>query len=508
MKKLPWAALALVASSMAVNLVFTGCGSETSVDETADAGDTDGSTNPNGDGSTNPNDDGSTNGDAGTLNDGSVDPRVDAATCVGNGTACTSSAQCCSANCNATTGKCEAPTTLCKAPAESCTTANECCTFTCFGGKCGDKLCTSDNQACTVNTECCSGTCTNNVCAPLNTACKTSGNTCANNTDCCSKLCNNGVCSQAVSFCVQSGDVCSTDFECCGGACTKAAGATLGKCGAVTAPGVPGCQAAGEVCTPSMVGDDNCGGSCCSRSCAPFGAAAGFTVCQPSSGCRPTGELCRTDSDCCGAAGTPNVKGPVVCSKTAGSQFGKCDNGGACREPGSICKPGDYSCNAENNCCEKPGYDSNYCNSNPENCCRRDALGVPRCIVDPGLDCTQGPPAMGTECATSADCCGNPCIDNKCGGTCVAKGGACTSTADCCVGLPCVIPPGSTDGICGGVLVTTDAGTTAQDAGTSPDSGVTTFPDGGVCALYGQTCTDSAECCAGVPCTSGRCRFP
>ena len=102
MKKLPWAALALVASSMAMNLVFTGCGSETSVEDAGDSGaGTDGSIDPNADGSANG--DGSTNpnGDAGITSDGSTDPRVDAAACVVVGSACTSSAQCCSANCNA-----------------------------------------------------------------------------------------------------------------------------------------------------------------------------------------------------------------------------------------------------------------------------------------------------------------------------------------------------------------------------------------------------------------------
>lgn len=520
MKKLPWAALALVASSMAANLVFTGCGSETSVEDAGDSGlGSDGNTvDPNADGSANT-DGSSTPSDAGVTSDGSTDPRVDAAACVVVGTACTSSAQCCSANCNATTQKCDVPQTLCKSPNDSCATANECCTFTCFGGKCGDKLCTSDNGACQVNTECCSGTCTNGSCAPLNATCRTSGNTCNTNGDCCSKLCNNGVCSQAVSFCVQSGDVCSTDFECCGGSCLKAQGASLGKCQTISAPGVPGCQAAGEVCLAGVATDGGvppCGGSCCSRSCAPFGAAQGFNVCQPSSGCRPTGELCRDDSDCCGSAGSPLVNGPVSCSKVAGSAFGRCNNGGSCREPGSICKPGDYSCNAENNCCEPPDFvqepGANNCNNAPEKCCRRDALGIPRCVVRSVVDCTNAPPAAGSTCATSADCCGNPCIDNKCGGTCVAKGGACTSTADCCVGLPCVIPPGSTDGICGGVLVQTDAGVVASpDAGSgnnNPDSGVATNPDGGVCALYGQTCAADGDCCAGVPCTTGRCRFP
>jgi hypothetical protein len=28
------------------------------------------------------------------------------------------------------------------------------------------------------------------------------------------------------------------------------------------------------------------------------------------------------------------------------------------------------------------------------------------------------------------------------------------------------------------------------------------------CALYGQTCSDNGDCCDGVPCTAGRCRYP
>ena len=27
-------------------------------------------------------------------------------------------------------------------------------------------------------------------------------------------------------------------------------------------------------------------------------------------------------------------------------------------------------------------------------------------------------------------------------------------------------------------------------------------------ALYGQTCSTSGQCCNGVPCTSGTCRYP
>jgi hypothetical protein len=288
---------------------------------------------------------------------------------------------------------------------------------------------------------------------------------------------------------------------------------------------------AGVVCGGSADGGAGDGGSlpcdqnCCSRSCGYFGASNGFRVCQPPSGCKPTGEVCRVDSDCCGWSGAPPpVDGPVTCSKAAPTdEYGQCNNGGACREPGSICKPGDGdSCSAENNCCEHDGLPNNYCNNNPENCCNKDALGIPRCLIQP-VDCTGTdggtPPGEGAVCATSADCCGNPCIGNKCtpSGFCVPKGNTCTNSADCCPGVACVQAPGSSVGVCGGTLLpdggVTDAGPPptggpdgGSDAGSSGGGG--NLPDGGTCALYGQLCTGSSDCCNAVPCTTGRCRFP
>ena len=66
-----------------------------------------------------------------------------------------------------------------------------------------------------------------------------------------------------------------------------------------------------------------------------------------------------------------------------------------------------------------------------------------------------------------------------CGTSCVQAGGACTTTTDCCSGLPCNIPTGSTEGVCG------------MDQG---------------CADYGQSCTTSEDCCNGLPCSEGICQ--
>lgn len=504
MKRLPWIAFALVCASFGA-CVFAGCGSDsTAIDEGADASD-----------------EGTTGDDASADVSTDAIGRPDAASCSTSGSSCTSAIDCCSANCIAFTdggaGKfCGTPLGACKLPGAGCTANNECCTVSCVNNSCSNKQCVADNGPCGVNGDCCGGRCTGNVCTPLNTTCKTSGNPCSGNTQCCSGFCNGGLCNSAPSFCVQNGDICSTNAECCGGACTKPAGSNVGTCGVAPAGGATGCDTTGVVCTPaSTVGPDGgaCGGNCCSRSCLPY-AATGFNICQPPNGCKPTGEVCRADSDCCGWAGAADagiqVNGPVTCEKASPAQeFGRCNNGGACREPGSICGQVNdgTSCNAENGCCDPIGYPSNYCQSGATrgNCCGKDALGIPRCLVAP-IECDGGVKTAGDGgiiCATSADCCGNPCVNNRCSnpGSCIPKDGVCTSNADCCPGLPCTIPPGESKGVCGGTI-TSDGGVAEGGADAS------TLPDGGNCALYGQICTVMADCCNAVPCISGRCRFP
>src|SRR5262249_33652738 len=254
---------------------------------------------------------------------------------------------------------------------------------------------TSDHQPCTSGAQCCGGKCADQgdgggqTCVPLNT-CRTTGNSCTTHAECCSRLCRNGTCSEG-SFCTQTGNACATDFECCGGLCNKAQGATLGLCRTPSAPGTTGCAVAGEVCGVGATSDGGvvrndagvpaCGGECCSRACAPY--RGGVLVCQPPSGCRPTGEVCRTDSDCCGFGGIQGQTGVGNCSKSnASDPVGRCDNGNACRPAGAICKLKVMSCNAENNCC------AGNVNQNPW-VCTQDLLGIPRCTMK-GEACTDG----------------------------------------------------------------------------------------------------------------------
>ncbi len=397
-RRITW--LGLAASSLLAFAIVHGCGSDSEDTTTKkDAG------NDSAQG-------GTAGGSAGTGNGGTagVSPN-----CSPVGTTCAANSDCCTANCDPTLNACANPVGSCGGPGSACTVATECCTLVCSGGQCGSNLCTSDAQACTSDAECCSGTCGgtdagSSTCTPLNSSCKTAGNSCGANTDCCSKLCKNGNCAIQSSFCSQTGDLCGADAECCTGICNKASGSTVGTCKQPDAPGTTGCLIAGEVCGAGANGDGGtavtdagvpvCGGECCSRSCAPYGPT-GVLVCQPPSGCHPTGEVCVTDSDCCGAPGVPGGNGSVKCSKSAGEPTGRCDNGQACRPAGAVCKLATTSCNAENNCC------AGNVNQDPR-CASRissGSLAAPESAIAPKRDRKQVSPVPRARIAAACPAC-------------------------------------------------------------------------------------------------------
>lgn len=515
------ATLIALGAASAVVALFAGCGSQEGIviDEDASADGlppvVDGGSPPQPDAADSGVADGARDGAAeggrdATVVDGS---RADSAVCTPTGGACATSVDCCTANCDMATSLCAPSVGACKGPGEACATGLECCTSACNGGVCDARACVADGLSCAMNSDCCGANCQpdplgGGKCEPLNPGCRTAGNPCAADTECCSSFCNGGVCSARPSFCTQVGDACARNTDCCSGTCTIAGGATLGVCGAVpSVPGSPNCAPAGTLCFEAST---TCGGSCCSRKCAVY-APSGRSICQPASGCRPTGEICVSNADCCGSATLPDgTLSEVTCARRNPSDpVGKCDNGKRCSPAGSICKLATTSCNATDRCC------SGTVQQNPLRC-QQDALGVPRCLTAP-IDCAGGPPPAGTACASSADCCGNPCTPSPTGGfvcgdpgSCVPVAGACTTHADCCPGTPCVFAPGSSSGACGGVILpdggvgpTPDSGTPGADAG-GADGG--TPPPG--CALYGQSCAVTSDCCDGVPCTSGRCRTP
>ena len=193
-----------------------------------------------------------------------------------------------------------------------------------------------------------------------------------------------------------------------------------------------------------MVGEP-CGenSECCSYACRDDGA--GLDTCQYLGGCRPYGELCRKDSDCCNDAVNG---GPGVCEiSNTETGVGRCGNPGGCAPAGEVCVGG------SNECC--PG------NPDGQEFCLPTAIGVDRCLVSgqcklEGVGCatpdeccsgiceggTCGALACfadGESCAFSDQCCSGYCLPDAagnlvCGAACVADGGDCTASTDCCNG--------------------------------------------------------------------------
>lgn len=416
------------------------------------------------------------------------------------GQTCATGQDCCSGLCDPASSTCAAAINTCTAVGGACTSSTECCSLVCSAGRCGAGTCTADNQACVDSAACCSGDCVAGLCQALTTACRTAGNPCTDHGQCCSQLCQDGTCKLGSSFCIQTGDVCSDSSTCCSGECKKGAG-TLGTCAAPPS-GSTYCSDGvdGTVCSA-------CNG-CCSRLCAPYGPT-GVHVCQPASGCRVNGDLCRKDSDCCGADGTglPGA-GNVICEIDVGKLVGICRNPRSCNPQGNVCHYQSYTCSissARNDCCDGVGNSG---------VCQIDPFGVPRCN-GLGTTCRQG----GETCSSMMDCCNQaPCVPDasgalRCYGTpapgidggvtpaCVPAGGGCSINGDCCVGTTCIQPIGSTRGLCG-IPGPPSGSQPGLDAGTP-----LTTPDASApgCAEYGQACTLAGDCCNGVPCNGGRC---
>jgi hypothetical protein len=74
---------------------------------------------------------------------------------------------------------------------------------------------------------------------------------------------------------------------------------------------------------------------------------------------------------------------------------------------------------------------------------------------------------------------------------------------------------GSARGVCGPCgssgSGSPDGGTGVPDGGTGAPDGASPPPpatDAGTCSLYGQLCQSTADCCNGLPCSTGRCGLP
>jgi hypothetical protein len=461
--------------------------------------------------------------------------------CGSYGDECQAAGDCCSEVCDPN-NTCGRNVIECNEEGADCAANTDCCSFNCDDGTCSDAACLDDGDECTEDgAACCSGICDGGVCGDINgpyTTCKSSGNSCEDDSDCCSALCDGGQCSQGVSYCVQLNDICTANADCCSGNCVMEDGAAAGYCGQLDV-GPERCKdgQAGMVCGSDCA-------QCCSRACGP--GPAGVFICQPPSGCRPAGELCVRDTDCCGgdpASGLPGSgESDAFCEReSADDVFGRCKSQ-RCTPQGDVCQLNGGLCS------ESSQLPSNCCptNANPSNPnwkkgeCEYDPLGIPRCN---GFDDDYCVPEGGS-CSQTGDCCDNrPCVpdpdDNnrlKCGTkTCNEDGDACTTNADCCIGNICYIAAGEIHGSCtppstgtggtGGTDGTGGSGTggsgtggttsTGSGGSSSTDSGGTSSTDTGSggtgstpCSAYSQTCGETSDCCdasLGVECLTGRC---
>jgi hypothetical protein len=409
--------------------------------------------------------------------------------CTGFGLLCEADGDCCSDVCDPATNTCASAIAECKNAGDACEGGTDCCTFHCVNSLCSDEACISDFEACSDDVECCGGKCVDGSCAALNPSCSTAGNDCTDSSQCCSQLCDeNGKCSLGASFCIQPGDACVRNPDCCSGECNIADGDLVGTC-AIPPSGSTFCSGVdGVLC-------NDCG-DCCSRLCAPYGET-GVKICQPVSGCHSTGDLCRTDEDCCGGRIDETLPGygNGECQIEPGRAIGICRNPvngeenplGACSPQGNVCHFKDYECSissARANCCGGLGAKGGVC--------QLDTLGVPRCN-GLGEDCRD----PGETCASADDCCNElPCVPDedgvlRCGeNECQPTGDSCTIDGDCCPGGTCTRAPGEVMGTCDG-----------------PPSGEGGAP-GQECATYGQLCEGNSDCCNEVPCTNGTCKYP
>ncbi len=191
---------------------------------------------------------------------------------------------------------------------------------------------------------------------------------------------------------------------------------------------------------------------CCSYTCRED--ATGFKSCQYLGGCRPAGELCRKDADCCNdavdvAAGT--------CDKAVdGLDVGRCKNPGGCAPAGEVCGTSDGSPSGSNECCPGPEGGAN------EAACQPTASGTHRCTV------TGNCKPDGLDCMAPGDCCSGICENGTCGETpCIGDGQPCAFSDQCCSGI-CAPDPNTGELVC------------------NPD-----------CVPSGQACTANSDCCGG-----------
>jgi hypothetical protein len=386
--------------------------------------------------------------------------------CTSLGEACETTAECCTGTCAVGAGsqKTCLDEDLCAADG-SCDRAADCCSLSCQDGTCRNdgSLCAVSGSECGQNSDCCSNICDVDTCVAIGGGCSTFGESCSSegyDGGCCSKYCRNFGSEESPdlrcdrsSVCGARGEICSDASDCCSGVCDGNRCPTQNEVGQKLFAGEP-CQKDSD---------------CASYACASSRPGAPKT-CQFLGGCRPTGEICSEDWQCCSqhhltspecseeagyGQGTGCVDHAVEGLATCSDQTAQTGP----KEVGEICF--DTEGNTVHMCCGE---------------CEPSLSGVWRCAGADGFGECRG---NGELCSAADQCCSGICrpVETESGtqlqcGACVLDGGLCTTGADCC-GFVC------TDGVC--------------EETTDP-----------VCLPLGASCTESAECCSEL-CFDGSC---
>lgn len=447
-----------------------------------------------------------------------IDPASDAGTgtCVAGGGTCFAIGGLCTSNIECCGGRTCAPDTtgqkrcidesFCAAGGKPCTRASDCCSLSCGGCTAGDAgptgctcqtaggLCSPQGTSCTSSTACCSNICAT-TCQPVAAGCGTLGERCTQNANCCSLYCvdmgaggdaGSDLRCAASSSCRARGEICATNSNCCSTVCLN------GQCPTQTMLGAQ--RFVGEPCLEDL-------------DCASFACASTFQggpkICQYLGGCRPAGEVCGQDFECCGylelsqtrnqcrtAQPTPGACLILLTASDGGVLLRKCELQPTDKEAGEIC----YSSTGPvHNCCGGTAV------------CQPTVTGVSRCfgvgvVPDGGPDggaCL----ANGNLCSIADQCCTKVCAPGTtdagtrliCSG-CIADGAACTTNVDCCSQI-CAA------GICGaapdgGVICTPLGGACTADSPCC--STICSGSSCRTCRVLGDRCTSSINCCTGA----------
>ena len=339
----------------------------------------------------------------------------------------------------------------CTADGSPCTQASECCSLACNGGQCGGDICTPEGDSCENASDCCSNSCegTPLACASAGTGCKVLGERVTGATleeaaaGCCSLYAINvGTetepdyrCNRA-SDCGSRGDLCINPEDCCSGFCLD------GRC--PTQNLIGGARVAGEPCVNHA--------DCSTYACAS-NFPGGPKVCQDLGGCKPAGEICGEDWECCGYYSIDNGGGTSVdgMSNDHCRHVDTQEGTGMCQEIDPVNLPGLRRCNllmgdkeVGEICKDAAGVTVHNCclgqTATQDEICQVTATGVFRCgsVVSTCLP-------DGEQCSIGSQCCNGVCSPGEvngmsslvCGGgtmSCLENGTTCTASADCCSG--------------------------------------------------------------------------